>query len=348
MNTLQLYGNLKDFTASGLGFPIYPKQLQLLSELFGEVCWTCTNARHRTATWTRHDLSYNIHLLHFGVCPRCGTTRTKQITTDPRCFATQGSYMVGQRGGSTLMGCVASLYAEHRMLTLSTSDGAWCSPQSYFNLATDTALAQLIVCTDNKNVSSFLETRNSLRSNAPWFRALDSVLLGLSAREYCSRKDYGFFSSYEQHGLRLEIVTADKVRMLRGNTAYFTLADTSNWMPEPDVVHVTLQHCLRTMYNECSKQVALNADTWNPCLLSYSARKNQHDFLLQQHFQHRFDLLDPKHIVEIVPTWVMNPTHNRAELLRGRDNEQSARDFGCVCVDDLEALLVFVHDHYKQ
>lgn len=347
IDKLPRFANIKEFVAHGLAFQAYPMQLQVLAELFGEVCWECTDPVFHTRPWVQHDMNHSVYWLRNGKCDHCGKTREELLSAKYDNYATHGYYTIGQRAGSTLMAAIASLYTEHRMLTLRI-DGKHVTPNQYFDLRKPgIMLHQFLVCTTMEEAQSTWEAREMLRKQSPWYQEHDAILYNQASisndRMVCAIQESTRSRIYHHMGLETRAISAANVnRDIRGTTTYFALVSNAHWMSDFDKLIGTLTECQRFVQTRAEALFRCGrANVLNPCVLAMSARNNVKDRLFREHHRKRYNKFATVRMQSrVIPSWDMRPDMDRASFNRasGHEPEAFVRDFGCSLVGDADQL----------
>lgn len=347
IDKLPRFANIKEFVAKGLDFQAYPMQLQVLAELFGEVCWECTDPVFHTRPWVRHDMNNSVYWLRNGKCDHCHKTREELLSAKYDNYATHGYYTTGQRAGSTIMAAIASLYTEHRMLTLRI-DGKHVTPNQYFDLKQPgITLQQFLVCTTLEEAQSTWEAREILRKQSPWYQEHDLILRyhdqhvnnNAVSTIYESTRSRG----YRHLGLETQAVSVASAKTkIRGSTTYFALVSNAHWMADFDMLIGTLTECQRRVQTRAEALFRCGrANILNPCILAMSARNTVKDRLFREHHRKRYNKFATVRMQSrVIPSWDMRPDMDRATLNRTQSHEPEAfvRDFGCSLVGDADQL----------
>lgn len=332
MTPIQRYGNAREFISQGLRVQAYPVQLQIISELFGEVCWCCTDEKYRETFWERHDIENNIVFMRYGKCPKCGSLRSHLVNKNLDKFAAQGTYLVGQRGGSTLMAAMASLYAEHWMLTNKIS------PRISENNMGDLPhpvreITQFLVAPTNADTRTLWETRERLLQNSPWYKIHDAWYRGNGnaiKTDWLSR-------NYAAVGVSAHAVAEGDIRYLRGRTPYFSVTSEVAWMENAEDTLRTLNMATLPLHATALGNLDSLGSEFNPCVMSISVRRDSHDLLFDIWCKAGIDVPGYGRVIaKVIPSWNMNPSMNKAVLLRnhGDDANIVMRNFGCQCDGD--------------
>lgn len=330
MTPIQRYGNAREFISQGLRVQAYPVQLQIISELFGEVCWCCTDEKYKETFWERHDIENNIVFMRYGKCPKCGSLRSYLARKGLDKFAAQGTYLVGQRGGSTLMAAMASLYAEHWMLTNKIS------PRISENMddlpSPVNEITQLLVGPSLESIRALWETRQMLISGSPWYSLHDDWYL----RNGNVIKTDWLWRNYAAVGVSAQAVAAGDMRP-RGRMSYFSIVSEVAWMENAEETLLALNTATMTLHETALKNLDALGTEFNPCVMSISARKDSHDLLFDIWCKVGIDVPGYGRVIaKVIPSWNMNPSMNKAVLLRnhGDDANIVMRNFGCQCDGD--------------
>ena len=153
---------------------IYPIQIQVLLQLFGDVCPWCSDFEFYLKDFDVMEKLGNIQdrlqFLEFGKCPKCSKTRLDQYNAELWYFPNELDLLWGMRAGkSAIVGLLGS-YQLHRFLRIP-------DPASYFNLLKGSLLVMRFVAltAGQANESIWHQFTRSVEENA-WFHQYHDFL----------------------------------------------------------------------------------------------------------------------------------------------------------------------------
>lgn len=350
------FPNARAFLADFKNFPYYQRHLQLLSQMHGEICGFCSKSEtvENMRDLPQDVIDTDVVFLEHGICPRCRKTRTMNLAARHWAAPQQFVVVAGQRSGKDYFAALASLYAEHLMLTLDRDgarDGARVLPHEYFHLipATDVnsyLRSSFIGCSGDSAVQMF-RIAAELRRISPWFKAYRELL----DRESIDRQvDYytetGTSLTYHHTQMRIVAEAADS-RMLRGPTRYFTVSNDLAWLVAYSDQHKacdvnkSIENSLKSV-RMMSDKLIVESKAMDD-LREYGFDVPQPSTILGQHLcvttrQSRVDLaadlklkalLDHRIHVREYAVWEFNPHYTRKDfdVEFAHDRESALRDF---------------------
>jgi hypothetical protein len=98
----------------------FPRQYQILRDSYGLLCPHCNKILDVIDCWDRsvYDMQHDV-LLEYGICPKCGVTRSKLRESGLVEEITEVIGVIGMRSGKTIMGgSYDATYVAHRYLSL--------------------------------------------------------------------------------------------------------------------------------------------------------------------------------------------------------------------------------------
>jgi hypothetical protein len=99
----------------------FARQLWIASQLLGEYCPRCTNSKYLDINNVPvdadpHDVYKKLHVLHNGLCPKCGVKKSELILKKEIVDFNQLALIAGQRAGKSSYSSTVASYILHRYL----------------------------------------------------------------------------------------------------------------------------------------------------------------------------------------------------------------------------------------
>jgi len=344
-------------SANFLGFSgeLRPRQFQVLSQFFGDVCYQCSDV-HYVHNVPVDDTIGNVIdrfvLLEHGVCPKCRRNRTEMLAdwlSDPR-FADYNQFdeklqlrpvppnefvgVWGQRSGKSFtVSTFAVPYILHRYLALP-------SPTKYFEQASNSILqATFVAPTIYQAEDNMWKSFREIYESSPWFREIKSHNIAegkrLGVSLYEAAKRFIFFP-----GKRIAIyMQAASSITLRGATRLCCTLDELGWfnttsdgkrrtgVKDGTEIFNALENSLQTIRTQANRRRRSgDYNTLDGYMLNISSPTSVADPIMQ-----RATVADksPRMFYTHYATWEANPQEDEDTIKEQKagDPESLMRDF---------------------
>ena len=337
---LPIPANFIEFVTSKkfLGTTVFPRQIQIASQFFEEMCPHCSNKEAMSSLYDQKlDWIYdNIVFLRNGVCPICKKTRIDFIKEGKFTFPDSLFVCCGQRSGKSILGGgLIPHYLTSRILCMQNKKGKRVIPYKYFHnppapfYGTFTAVT-LGQAMDNlwKPFKGYLDS--------PWwklyFEILDYYGKKLGVELYKNNTTYLQF----QHKKLAWLCEQPNKKKLRGKTRFFFGIDELSWhdlgtdddskLGSAKEVMASGRNSLLTFRNKANVKLLkgnYNIPTAIECYCSSPAEAN--DILMRKVREAK---RNPKMLGFRYATWEFNPDFRGPEDIGETDPMILARDFG--------------------
>ena len=337
---LPIPANFVEFVTSKkfLGTTVFPRQIQIASQFYGEVCPDCSNPEAINNLYDQKlDWIYdNIVFLRHGVCPICKKTRLDFIKEGKYTFPDSLYVCCGQRSGKSILGGgLIPHYHTARILCMQNKKGKRVIPYKYFHnppapfYGTFTAVS-LGQAMDNlwKPFRGYLDS--------PWwklyFEILDYYGKKLGVELYKNNTTYLQF----QHKKLAWMCEPPSKKKLRGKTRFFFGIDELSWhdlgtkddsiLGSAKEVMASGRNSLLTFRNKANSKLLkgnFNIPTAIECYCSSPAEAN--DILMRKVREAKNN---PKMLGFRYATWEFNPDYHGPEDIGESDQMILMRDFG--------------------
>lgn len=332
----KLAPNFTAFCLDYLNIKVYPKQIEIGSDLFVDRCPFCTNPKY----WALFDESLgnildNTVFLEYGKCPKCGANRNEIVdVSEDLNWHNELVGCAGQRSSKSFLAALLALYVWHWYTKLSGS------PSKYFGLHNTTLHMNFIALSFNQAKENLWDPFYNCMTGSPWFNAYHKFLKEKS-KEIGLDTDSVFklgeqFLVYKHKNLECSPAGPDK-RRLRGPTRFFTAIDELGWFIggksaikiNPDEVYQALINSLKTLRagSVRIRRIMKKYHVPTGYAINISSPSSARDKIMRLVYQSRkVGSMYSFHL----PTWEMNPTFTKEDF--ADDFEKNAlianRDFG--------------------
>ncbi len=330
-----------------LNFPPFPRAIQIVASLFGEICPFCSDEQTRQNLYSQKidEIYDKVVFTRYGVCPKCKKTRIDFLKARKYWFPDRLVAIIGQRAGKNFMFVQAQLYLLHRFLTFERNNKR-ITPYDYYGLAPGPLRMTFTAITLGQAMKTLWGPFTSIFEDAPWFQEYGRFLTYHGKRKGVELyTNNSTFIVYKNKRIDVACSAPDQ-RTLRGATRFSFGIDEVCWfdaggqdsksapskvLGSIDDIHTSLSNSLRTIRNAAMKRI--KAGDYD-CPTGYS-----------------FDISSPCHANDIgmmglreaqknvfisawnFATWQFNPEYESEESFKAdyiKDPIKADRDFGAI------------------
>ena len=343
------YANFFEFTRRGLNIELYPVQLKVIMQAYGEICPFCSDQKWVDTMFDQPmpEIMEHVVFTRFGRCPKCKQTRLDQIKQSRWYFPNRIVLLVGQRAGKNVVLGATSLYQDHLYLTLErdkNGERQRVAPYEYFDMPPTFVRQAFTGVTAQQAFDNIWYDRIvSMRNESPWYKSYFEFLNYHGQR--LGQELFKISDTYiSYHHKRMgSTIKAPDLRRLRGATRYFTGIDEiclfnaqaemiSRGKKVGDVAEVwkSFNNSLRTIRTEADRKMREGYyDVPQAISMDISSPFDVND-ILSQHI--RESRINPRIMAAHYATWEFNPKQTREALAEEfvSDPEAAWRDFGAI------------------
>lgn len=358
--------------ADFLGFSgeLWPKQIEILSRFFSDVCYFCSDTAYVNNVPCRDSLGNVLDrfvFLQHGICPKCKRNRTEMLddwTKDSR-FGKYNDYephieprpvppnefvgVWGQRAGKSFTSATFAIpYILHRYLALP-------NPPRYFNRPKNVVLEGAFVAPTLHQVNENIWMPfREVYETSPWFKEVKQHMISegkrLGIQMYHAAQTFILFPGKR---IALHILAANTAN-LRGATRIFATLDELGWFNHtPDgkrrsnvkdgiEIFNSLSNSLVTIRTQANRRRRkLNDyDALDAYMFNISSPSSAHDPIMQRQ---SVASQSPRMFATHYATWDVNPEEDKETIREQKagDPESFMRDF---CAIPPRALSPFFPD----
>ena len=328
----------KRFIQNMIPMGLFPKQLEMFIKLNSEYCPRCTDMQFFNKVKVDESIGNildKVVLLEYGICPKCGATKSELYNNREIFIHNQFAGLLGQRSGKSAMTSMQMCYTLHKFLKVPNLARTYgLIPSSPFTIS--------LVAMSFEKARELLYTAiyNYLEKGA-WFNEYHNFLKEHQSKfevEIYSIKDT--FARWRNKNILLSPFGPDK-RKLRGVTSLAGAIDELGWMiPAAEggikfdaaEIHASLYNSFMTAteaYIRLLKKGYSNIPC--PLLCNISSPSSKKDKMCQLYEESKIDdMIYGEHLA----TWEVNPNlpfdGPTMTALRNKDSVKFWRDFGAV------------------
>lgn len=320
-----------------LNTTILPRQIQIGSELFGEICHYCSNPDVATNMYDQSmDYIYeNVVFLRHGKCPKCKRTKIDMIKEGKWSYKNALFVVAGQRSGKSILTSLLAHYTNARFLTMRNKKKHRVIPYKYFKNPPAPLYGTFTAVTYDQAVKNLWEPFKGY-IESPWYNTYHEIL------DYFSKKDGVQLYKNAQTSLQYNhrriawLPETPSKKGLRGKTRIFFSIDELSWYDlnnKDDSVKGSAKeimaagrNSLLTVRRKSLEKLSIgnyNIPTGMECYVSSPAEAN--DILMRKVRESR---KDPTMLGYRYATWEFNPDYKTPEDIGEPDQMILMRDFG--------------------
>jgi len=314
-----------------LGLKPYPRQLQMMLQLFEDVCVYCSDPMWKNLQkQSMVEIQDRVVFLEHGVCPKCKKNRGDMFHDGHYTYPWEMDACIGQRFGKSIMTAMASSYVLHQFLMIS-------KPYHYFNLAPTTLHGTFTAIGFDQALDTLFTPFTDMLEESSWFKEYHKMLDFHGKKQGVEiYKSKDTFLNYGHKQLLLYPKGPDK-RKMRGRTRFLYAIDEIGWFSgdgnqvttNADEIDKALSRSMTTV-RLAAKRRRTELNDYNcpmPIAFNISSPSHANDKIMRLV---REGQGIPEKVVFHYSTWEAHPTITRASLeseFRSAP-EESERDFG--------------------
>lgn len=348
-NCIEFFHDNK-FLGNMLPTGLFPRQAEIFIKLFAEYCPHCTDKDYFFGSNASKGISDKIavnepldklldrvQLLEYGVCPKCGASKSQMYLTGELDPHTELTLLLGQRAGKSASTSMVESYTIHKFLKVPNLQ------RTYNLLPSSPFIIPLVAMSFEKAKLLLYNALYEYLTKGNWFKQYHEFIADQQAKlgikeELCTIKDT--FARYRHKNILIAPFGPDK-RKLRGNTSISAACDEIGWMIggtsdgikfNADEIYASINNSLMTAkeaylkllekgYNNLPSPINCN-------LSSPSSKKDKICRLFEDSKHDRF--MYGAHLA----TWEVNPNlpfdGPTMQALRKKNEREFWRDFGAV------------------
>lgn len=270
-----------------LNYKAWPKQIEIGSHLFAEICPKCSDmdyANDIPKKDTRKQIKNHVVFLEYGVCPECNSRRSKMFKRGQLKVPNELVGLAGQRAAKTTTSVALAAYITHRALKLQNA------PLAYGQLESTTLHGVMAALTAQQAAQNIWQPFVNLLQDSPWYTEYFK-LMNYYSNKY-GEEIYKFkdtFLHFRSRRLLIYPRGPDK-KTMRGRTGLFCILDELGWFDSDasknkikdnaDEVYTALNNSLRTIKSAARKVLRKGVDSIvQPCMISISSPSNKKDMI---------------------------------------------------------------------
>ena len=320
-----------------LSTTVLPRQIQIASEYFGEICHFCSNP-DATENLFDQKMDYiydNIVFLRHGMCPKCKRTKIDMIKAGKWNFKNALFVVAGQRSGKSIATSLIAHYQNMRFLTMRNKKGKRVIPYQYFKNPPAPLYGTFTAVTYDQAIKNLWEPFKGY-IESPWYKDYHEILNYFSKKSGVELyKSSQTFLQYSHKRIAWLPETPSK-KGLRGKTRIFFSIDELSWYDlnnKDDSVKGSAKeimaagrNSLLTVRRKSLEKLSkgnYNIPTGMECYVSSPAEAN--DILMRKVRESR---RDPTMLGYRYATWEFNPDYHTPEDIGEPDHLILMRDFG--------------------
>lgn len=337
---LPIPANFVEFVTSKkfLGTTVFPRQIQIASQFYGEMCPDCSNKEMLDNLYDQDldNIYDNIVFLRYGKCPVCGKTKIDFIKEGKYTFPDSLFVCCGQRSGKSILGGgLIPHYHTARILCMQNKKGKRVIPYRYFHNPPAPFYGTFTAVTLGQAFDNLWQPFKGYLDSPWWklyFEILDYYGKKFGVELYKNNTTYLQF----QHKKLAWLCEQPSKKKLRGKTRFFFGIDELSWhdlgtsedskLGSAKEVMASGRNSLLTFRNKANQKLLkgnFNIPTAIECYCSSPAEAN--DILMRKV---RESKRNPKMLGYRYATWEFNPDYRGPEDIGESDPMILARDFG--------------------
>lgn len=320
-----------------LATTVLPRQIQIASEFYGEICHFCSNNDAANSLYDQKmDYIYdNVVFLRHGRCPKCKRTKIDMIEAGKWNYKNALFVVAGQRSGKSIMTSLIAHYNNVRFLTMRDKKKRRVIPYKYFKNPPAPLYGTFTAVTYDQAVKNLWEPFKGYLES-PWYQEYHELL------DYFSKKNGVELYKSSQTALQYNhkriawLPETPSKKGLRGKTRIFFSIDELSWYDlnnsddskkgSAKEIMAAGRNSLLTVRRkslEKLKKNNYNIPTGMECYVSSPAESN--DILMRKVRESR---KDPTMLGYRYATWEFNPDYKTPEDIGEPDQMILMRDFG--------------------
>lgn len=326
----------------------FPKQIEILSDLFSEVCYNpkCTDvpySQNIPLDASIDQIKDKITFLEYGVCPTCHQNKMDMWTKYNKRKASTMAICVGQRSGKDWTMGFGFAYQDHILLKMR-------KPGSVYGLGSSAMLYKTFTAVDfSQALKATFNPYLEFIENSKWFKTyhgmLDSVAKKVGKKLYHVGKEA---ITWNYHGLA-SLVQSPDVRAMRGvarngysitEVAYFYTKTKSALRLDVDGIIEALQNSTAGVISGYNRNIeAGNFNVPPPLELLASSPRSIKDHIMRLQKQ---AITDKSIIAKHYSTFEFNPNIKDGDLDKFKRNPELYRT-SILCIPP-SAVKAFIPD----
>lgn len=332
--------NFLEFVTSkyGMSATILPRQLQIISELFGEICPFCSDPEVANNLYDQSldEILDRVCFLRHSKCPKCKRTKNDIFNEGRYKRPDRGYIIAGQRSGKSILSTLTSSYQLHRYLTLRDINGRPAVPYKLFKNPPQPIYCTFTALTIKQVQENLWEPFKGYINESPWFKEYHSLLVyygnKLGAELYRAPQT---FLQYNHKKIGCLCEPPDKQK-LRGKTRFFFSNDETSWfdiskdakskLGSAKEVLTAGNNSLLTLRNKARQQWDLgNFNCPTAIEFHTSSPAEVNDLMMRRLAESKSN---PRIYAVRYATWEMNPDYRGPDDIGESDPVILWRDFG--------------------
>lgn len=336
------------FLGNMLPSKLFPRQAELLIKLNAEYCPHCTDLEYfeskeegkpsNVPVNESFDRFFDhVQLLEYGICPKCGASKSSLFREGSLIPKTEGVLVLGQRSGKSAVSSMQKSYSIHKFLKVPNLQ------RTYNLLPSSPFVIPLVAMSFEKAKQLVYNALYEYLTKGNWYKMYHSFLDDIQASKGMKEELYAVkdtFTRYRHKNILIAPFGPDK-RKLRGNTSIGAVVDEIGWMIagqeggikfDADEIYNSINNSLMTAKESYLKllQQGFN-DLPAPINLNISSPSSKKDKICRLYEDSKRDqFMFGMHLA----TWEVNPQlpfdGPTMTALRKKNEKDFWRDFGAV------------------